>query len=474
MHPSSPSPTADGAGALRSVLPAFRAAVRPIQAFFRLEAASGILLLASAVAALAWVNLGGAASYQAVFAYPLALGLGDAVVRVSIHDLVNDGLMTIFFLVVGMEIKRELVLGELRTPAQAALPAIAAAGGMLLPAAIFLAFNWGGPARAGWGIPMATDIAFCVGVLTLLRSRVPHALIVFVTALAIFDDIGGILVIALFYGHGLHATPLVAAGLITVGLVVVGLAKVRSGLAYAVLGALLWYALHGGGVHATIAGVVVGLAIPARARGPSRDTLASLTDHAAVLMQTPPDEELDAETVLAIVERLEELEAPLNRFVHRLHPWVAFAIMPLFALANSGVDLRGASGARLAGSVAIGTAVALFGGKLIGIFAFTAAAVKMKIAPIPGGATFAKLLGVSIVAGIGFTVALFIAGLAYAGHPELLDQAKAGILVGSLAAGIAGALVLRLTATIGEPRADARMAQRRTVPSTSGPTGDGR
>jgi NhaA family Na+:H+ antiporter len=375
--------------------------------------------------------------------------------------------MTIFFLVVGMEIKRELVLGELRTPAQAALPAIAAAGGMLVPAAIFFAFNWRGPGRAGWGIPMATDIAFCVGVLTLLRSRVPHALIVFVTALAIFDDIGGILVIALFYGHGLQATPLAAAGLITLGLVVVGRVGVRSGLAYAVLGALLWYALHTGGIHATIAGVAVGLAIPARPRGPSRDTVASLSDHAAVLMRTAPDEELDAETILAIEERLEELGAPLNRFVHRLHPWVAFAVMPLFALANSGVDLRGSSASGLAGSVAIGTAVALFGGKLIGIFSFTAAAVRMGIAPIPGGATFAKLLGVSIVAGIGFTVALFIAGLAYPGHPELLDQAKAGILAGSLAAGIVGALVLRLTAAISESAAGARIARRGTHADSS-------
>jgi NhaA family Na+:H+ antiporter len=402
----------------------FRAAVDPIRAFLALEAASGILLLASAIAALAWVNLGGAESYEAVFTYRLTLGAGQALVTFSARALVNDGLMALFFFVVGMEIKRELAVGELRTRAQAALPAIAAMGGMLLPALVFLAWNAGGAGAHGWGIPMATDIAFSIGVLRLLRSRVPHALIVFVTALAIFDDIGGILVIALFYGHGIAGGWLLAAGAVTLGLVVMSRARVHHAAPYALAGALLWVALHHAGIHATIAGVVVGLAIPARAR-------------------------TEAGTAL------EDLEPPLTRFIHFLHPWVAYLIMPLFALANSGVDLRRLDASQLTGAVAMGTATALVLGKLAGIFSFTALAVRARLAPMPGGVSHAKLLGVSLVAGVGFTVALFIAGLAYPSHPELLDEAKVGILGGSLLAGVAGAVLLRLTPALGAtPAAD--------------------
>lgn len=426
----------------------FRAAVAPIRAFLELEAASGIILLASAVVALAWVNLGGAAGYKAVFAYPVTLGVGQLVVTFTLHQLVNDGLMTLFFFVVGMEIKRELAVGELRTGAQAALPAIAALGGMLLPALVFSALNWGGPGAYGWGIPMATDIAFCIGVLRLLRSRVPHALIVFVTALAIFDDIGGILVIALFYGHGIDLPWLLAAGGLTALLAGLSRARVRHGLAYAVLGTLLWYALHHAGIHATIAGVIVGLAIPVRSRTEPRIALTALAAYTSQLLEHSPKPDLESDALLEIEGALEELEPPLTRFVHLFHPWVAYLVMPVFALANSGVDLRGLEPAQVVGPVALGTAAGLVLGKLAGIFSFTAVAVRARLAPMPGGVSYAKLLGVSIVAGIGFTVALFIASLAYPGRPELLDQAKVGILGGSLAAGLAGALVLRLTARI--------------------------
>jgi NhaA family Na+:H+ antiporter len=316
---------------------------------------------------------------------------------------------------------------------------------MLLPAAIFLAFNWSGPGRPGWGIPMATDIAFCVGVLTLLRSRVPHALVVFVTALAIFDDIGGILVIALFYGHGLSVPWLAVAAAVVVVMVAMSRAYVRSGVAYAAVGALLWYALHHGGIHATIAGVIAGLTIPARSRSLPRSVLEELAQHAAGLVRRSADEELDSAAILEVEERLEDLEAPVQRFIHLLHPWVAFGVMPLFALANSGVDLRALEVAQLTGPIAVGTAVALLVGKAAGIFAFTWAAVRLGTAPMPGGASSGKLLGVSTVAGIGFTVALFIAGLAFPADAELLDQAKVGILAGSLVSGIAGAILLRST-----------------------------
>jgi NhaA family Na+:H+ antiporter len=431
-------------------VPLFAAVVRPIQAFLRLEAASGIVLLGCAVAALVLANSDASAGYRAIVSAPLELAVGPLRVQFSLAQAVNDGLMTIFFFVVGLEIKRELAVGELRTLPQAILPAIAALGGIFVPAALFLASNWSGPGRQGWGVPMATDIAFCVGVLTLLRSRVPYALIVFVTALAIFDDIGGILVIAVFYGHGLDAVWLAAAGGAVAVLVLMSGAYVRSGFAYAAVGASLWYALHHAGIHPTIAGVVVGLCVPARPKAEPRPVLEELAAHAAKLLRRSADEELDAAAILDVEGRLADLEAPLARFVHLLHPWVAFGVMPLFALANAGVDLRALEPSQLAGRIAVGTAVALLVGKPLGIFAFTWAAVRLGGAPMPGGASGAKLLGVATVAGIGFTVSLFIAALAYPGHPDLLDEAKVGILGGSLLSGLAGAAILRLTA---RPRA---------------------
>jgi NhaA family Na+:H+ antiporter len=437
-------------------VPLFAVVVRPIQAFLRLEAASGILLLSCAVAALVLANSGASDAYRAILGAPLELAAGPLHARFTASALINDGLMTVFFFVVGMEIKRELAVGELRTLPQAMLPLIAAVGGMVLPAAIFLAFNLGGPGQAGWGIPMATDIAFCVGVLTLLKSRVPHALIVFVTALAIFDDIGGILVIALFYGHGLSVLWLLAAAGVVAGLVLMSRAYVRSGFAYAVMGALLWYALHHGGIHATIAGVVLGLAIPARPKSRPRHVLEELARHAAELVRKSADEELDSAAIMEVEERLEDLEAPVARFIHLLHPWVAFGIMPLFALANSGVDLRALEPAQLTGRLAVGTAIALFLGKQIGIFSLTWAAVRLGVAQLPSGATPAKVLGVATVAGVGFTVALFIAGLAYPADPALLDQAKVGILAGSLVSGVVGAAILRFTARVAPARASSR------------------
>jgi Na+:H+ antiporter, NhaA family len=421
----------------------FGAVVGPLQAFLHTEAAGGILLLACAVAALVWANVH-FPSYQGVFDYQLGLGAGESVSRFSVRALINDGLMAIFFFVVGMEIKRELVTGELNTVGKASLPAVAAVGGMLVPAAIFLAFTWGGEGSAGWGIPMATDIAFCVGILTLLKGRVPHALVVFVTALAIFDDIGGILVIAFFYGHGLSVPWLLAAGGCVLVLLVMNRAYTVNGLAYGAVGVVLWYALHHGGIHATIAGVILGLMIPARTQRASRGVLGELAEHVTELTRKPRHEALDGAEILAIEEKLEDLQAPVHRFIHLLHPFVAFLIMPVFALANSGVFLGDAGLATVLAPVALGTAAGLFVGKQLGIFGLTLLAVRVGLAPMPGGASTAKLYGVSVIAGIGFTVALFIASLAYPNAPALLDEAKVGILLGSLAAGVCGFVILRL------------------------------
>jgi Na+:H+ antiporter, NhaA family len=437
----------DGDGATRTGERArtalFGVVVGPLQAFLRLEASSGILLLLSAVAALVWANADGA-SYRAVFAYPLTVGAGNAMTRFTIAELVNDGLMTIFFFVVGMEIKRELAVGELNSARKATLPAVAAVGGMAVPAGIFAACTWGMPELIGWGIPMATDIAFCVGVLTLLGKHVPRALVVFVTALAIFDDIGGILVIALFYGHGIHVLwLLVSAGL---SLLMFGMNRqyVKNGLAYGVVSVALWYALHHSGIHATISGVVAGLMIPARPQRSSREVVQELAAHVNDVERRSSDEELQGAEILMIEEKLEELEAPLNRFVHLWHPFVAFLVMPLFALANSGVSLHGFGPSTIATPVALGTALGLVVGKQLGIFGFTMIAIRFGLAPMPGNASARKLYGVSIVAGIGFTVALFIAALAYGEASDSLDEAKIGILLGSLVAGMIGFAVLRL------------------------------
>jgi NhaA family Na+:H+ antiporter len=425
----------------------FAGVVRPIQRFFQLEAASGILLLAAAAAALVWANSPWSALYATVFDHHLSVGFGDAVGHFTVRLLINDGLMTVFFFVVGMEIKRELVVGELRTLSRALLPLVAAVGGMVVPAGLYLLLNGGGPGQPGWAIPMATDIAFCIGILTLLKSRVPHPLIVFLTALAIFDDMGGILVIALFYGSGLHMDWLLAALGLTGVLFLCNRLRVGNGLVWAVGGAALWYALHHGGIHATLAGVVLGLMIPSRPERPASEVLAELHAHTTQLLNKPPDEDLQNAEVLAIEEKLEDLEPPLNRFVHLLHPYMAFFIMPVFALANSGVSLAGVGLSELVSPIPLGAMLGLFLGKQLGIFAATYAAVRLGLSPVPGNASWVKVHGVCVVAGIGFTVALFIAGLAFP-EPRLLDEAKVGILLGSVLSGVGGFLLLRMTAPV--------------------------
>jgi len=424
--------------------PVFRAVVEPLRDFFRLEATGGILLFLAAVAALVWANSPFGGFYRSLLSREIAVGVGPFIGHFSVAELINDVLMTVFFFVVGMEIKRELVMGELRTFSRAVLPAIAAVGGMALPAILFFALNAGKPGVRGWAIPMATDIAFCIGCLTLLKGRVPHALVIFVTALAIFDDMGGILVIALFYGTGIHLPWLLAAVGVCAVLFVCNRVYVRSFYVYAVLGAVLWYVIHHAGIHATISGVILGLMVPARPARPAREILEELEHYARALLEKPRDEYLESMELLQIEERIEDLEPPLNRFVHALHPWVAFGIMPVFALANSGIDLSGLQLSDLSQPVVLGAALGLFVGKQLGVFAFTFAAVKLRVSPIPGGASVMQLYGVSILTGIGFTVALFIAGLAYPADPHLLDEAKLGILLGSFVSGVVGYIFLRL------------------------------
>jgi Na+:H+ antiporter, NhaA family len=422
----------------------FFAIVAPFQSFFRLEAAGGLVLMAAAVLALAWANSPFAASYEAIFHSKIEMKLAGYGIDWTVHHFTNDALMTLFFAVAGLEIKRELAHGELRTWGKAALPLVAALGGMLVPAGIYLAFNPSGPARAGWGVPMATDIAFALGCLSLVKRRVPPSLFVFLTALAIFDDLGAIVVIALFYGGGANLGSLAAAGVITFVLVAVGRAGVQRIWPYAVLGLLLWVALLGAGVHATLAGVAVGLSVPSTTRRAPRDVLADLDQAIGSLREDCDRLGAAPEGAIAALERhIESVQSPLDRSMHGLHGIVAFGIVPLFALANAGVHLGGGQG--FGSSVALGALFGLAVGKPLGVGLATLLAVKLGLAPKPSGATSLQILGVSCIAGIGFTMSLLVGSLAFAGARELEDSSKVGVLTASLAAALLGLLVLSLS-----------------------------
>ena len=423
--------------------PLFRSIVLdPIRAFTRMEAAGGIVLFAAALVAFVLANSPWHAAFERLWTTPVELRFGRLGFQASLRQVIDDGLMTIFFFVVGMEIKRELVEGELRKLRQALLPAIGAAGGVLLPSVIYFSLNRGTPGEAGWAIPMATDIAFSIGCVVMLGRRVPRALLVFLTALAIFDDIVGIMVIALFYGGGLQVAALGSAALLVLLVLAAGRIGVESWVLYAMAGVALWIGLHHAGVHGTMAGVVLGLLIPAVNRRPVPEVLGEVRSHAALTLDASG--RLDTSELLYLRDEVRDAVPPLQRFEHVLHPWVAFVIMPLFGLANSGVSVAGVTAADLTEPVFLGVAVGLFVGKQLGIFAFTWAAVKLGAAEVPGGAPWSRVYGVAMVAGIGFTVALFIAHLAFGYSPELLKQAQLGVLVGSLVSGLSGMLVLRL------------------------------
>lgn len=380
--------------------------VGPFQRFFATEAAGGVVLLACAIIALVWANSPWALTYRHLWETPLGFDSRVFGLSLTLHEWVNDGLMAVFFLLVGLEIKRELLLGELSSRRTAALPVAAAIGGMVVPAAIFAAVNRGGPGAAGWGIPMATDIAFALGILALLGERMPSGLRVFLAALAIVDDLGAVLVIGLFYTTQVFWGAVAAAAVILAMLLAANRMGIRAWGAYAALGVLLWMFVLLSGIHATIAGVLLALAIPARDRG------------------------ADARRPL------------LDRFESALHTPVAFVIMPAFALANAGVPLGGGLATELRSPIALGIMLGLLVGKPVGIMLASLAAVRSGIAQLPAGVTWRHMHGASWLGGIGFTMSLFIAALAFA-DVATLDVAKLGVLLASTAAGIVGYLILR-------------------------------
>src|SRR6476620_1875679 len=429
--------------------PLARFVARPVREFLRVEAAGSLLLLLAAAVALVWANSPWASSYDSLWHTHLVLDVGPLHLDESLQHWVNDALMVIFFFVVGLEIKYELVNGDLRDPKTAALPIVAAIGGMIVPAGLYLALNPpGSDGNAGWGIPMATDIAFAVGVLGILGRRIPSAARLFLLTLAIVDDIGAILVIAVFYTSDLSLTWLaVAVGLL--GLMVVArMLRIWSIVAYAVLGVGGWFALLASGVHATLAGVAIGLLAPATPL--LKEEVAR--EFAARALE---DRVLDADEVARLRFLLQESVSVVERLIGALHPVSAYVVLPVFALANAGVEL-GAIGKVFTEPVGIGIILGLVLGKPIGIYATSFLAVRLGIAKLPEGTSWPMVLGLGAVAGIGFTVSIFIAGLSFPGADLLTEEAKIAILLASLFAAVVG-VVLLLAATRGrvlEPETD--------------------
>ena len=415
--------------------PIARFVARPVAQFLHVEAAGGILLLLATVVALVWANSPWQQSYTDLWSTEAVMGVGSFEIADSLQHWVNDGLMAVFFFVVGLEIKRELVAGDLSERRDAMLPAVAAIGGMVVPAAIYMAFNLGGAGGDGWGVPMATDIAFAVGVLALLGDRVPAGAKLLLLALAIVDDIGAILVIAVFYTDDLALGWLAAA---VVGLVAVAqMRRLRVWYqpVYLVAGVLVWWFTLQSGVHATIAGVALGLVTPARPLlgAPQADDIAD---------RLSTDADVTADEVSDVSFSLRESVSVAERMGRDLHPWSSYLIVPIFALANAGIPLSWDALSDAAGSaITLGVVVGLVVGKPLGVVVAVAVAVRTGLGRLPDGVTWRHVGGIGALAGIGFTVSLFISGLAF-DVADRRDQAALGVLAASVIAAAIGALVL--------------------------------
>ena len=419
--------------------------VTPFEEFIHQETTSGILLMICTVTALIIANSVLAENYQHLLHAPLSVSIGQWQIEKTLHHWINDGLMALFFFVVGLEIKRETLVGELADAKHAALPIIAAIGGMVVPALIFYSINSGTDAAKGWGIPMATDIAFAVGVMVLLGSRLPKSLLTFLVALAIVDDLGSVVVIALFYTENIALDALfIALGLFGL-LILFNLGGLRKPLPYFLIGTLLWLAMLKSGVHATLAGVLTALAIPARPK--FEPTFFSLQVRALMNRfdgaHKPGESIMRNEEQRALLQTLEncvhQVETPLQRLEHNMHIPVALLIIPIFALANAGIPIEFTQlGDMITQPITLGVIAGLVLGKLIGITGVSWMAVKLGIGQLPHGTNFKQLVGVGLLGGIGFTMSIFIDELAFAGNDHNLLMAKTGILIASLISGICG------------------------------------
>ena len=383
-------------------------AIHKIRAFFNLEASGGIVLALAAIAAMIIANTSLNTWYESFIHAPVAIQIGSFSIAKDAHHWINDGLMAVFFFLVGLELKREVLIGELSNVKQIILPAGAALGGMIMPAIVYLFFNYNEPEFwRGWAIPAATDIAFALGILSLLGNRVPNSLKVFLVSIAIFDDIGAIIIIALFYTNDLSLGSLAIAGLCLPFLYLLNRRNVTSITPYLLIGVIMWVAVLKSGIHATLAGVVLALFIP-------------------------------------LFDRTDPEHSPLEELEHDLQNTVSYGILPLFAFANAGISLKGAGFGELFHSVPLGIAAGLFIGKQVGVMLMCWLIFKLGISTMPKGMNFKQIYGAALLCGVGFTMSLFIGGLAFAGETPLFDE-RLGIIMGSIVSGIAGYMMLKAT-----------------------------
>ncbi len=430
----------------------FKRVATPFEHFLHAQTTTGIILMFMTILALILANSPLTENYAHFFHTKVNLTVGSWELSHTIHHWINDGLMAIFFFIIGLEIKREILVGELSNLKVAILPILSAVGGMLFPALIYLAINQGTEGANGWGIPMATDIAFAISALVLLGKRVPPALVTFLVALAIVDDLGAVLVIALFYTEQIHFVPLALAGASFLVLVSFNRFGIHAILPYFIVGLFLWFFMLESGVHATIAGVIAALAIPSKPkRTPdefSSHTKALLDEYDKVSTGDVHELNENQKAILRnIQDRIDAVGTPASRLERGLHLPVALIVIPLFALANAGITIDFSSlGEVLFEPVSLGIIIGLIGGKVLGIFGIAWLAIKLKIAQLPKESSMSQIFGVAFLGGIGFTMSIFVADLAFVNSEELIFQAKVGILLASLIAGFVGYFWLRFIA----------------------------
>jgi len=431
---------------------AFKKIATPFEHFLHAQTTTGIVLMCMTVIALILANTSLYEVYSHFFHTNITFSVGSWELSYSIHHWINDGLMSIFFFIIGLEIKREIIVGELSNIKVAILPILAAIGGMIVPALIFYSINMGQNGQAGWGIPMATDIAFAISALVLLGKRIPTALVTFLVALAIVDDLGAVLVIAIFYTEQIHFVPLMLAGGAFLILIAFNRFGIHMILPYFIVGLFMWFFMLESGVHATIAGVIAALAIPSK----PKFAPAKFTDETRELLKQYDSYEVSEDhmmheqqkaILINIQDKIDAVGTPAARLEHNLHLPISLIIIPLFALANAGISIDFSSiGDTIFQSVSLGVIAGLIGGKVLGIFGTAFLAIKMKLAKLPQDSSMSQLFGVAFLGGIGFTMSIFVADLAFVGNSDLIFQAKVGILAASLFAGFFGYFWLRFIA----------------------------
>jgi Na+:H+ antiporter, NhaA family len=430
------------------VTPVDKWIVNPIQRFIHRSTTSGMVLFSSALLAIIISNTPWSDAFHHFWEIEFSIGFGEQLITKSLHHWINDGLMAVFFFVIGLELKREIIAGELKDPKNAILPLIAAIGGMIFPAVIYLLFNTRGDASDGWGIPMATDIAFALGVLYLLGDKVPLTLKIFLTALAIVDDLGAVLVIAFFYTSEINTISLLTGGLFMGILIISNRMGVRNTLFYAIIGiGGLWLAFLMSGVHATIAAVLAAMTIPTDVKVTEKKYIEKLNVLIHQFKESKPNENSTVtENQLHIIEEIRTYSkaalTPLQRLEHNMHPFVAFVIMPIFAFSNAGISFSGDILAQISGTVFLGVFFGLLIGKVLGVTGTIYILQKLNLLKLPEGMNNLHLLGAGFLASIGFTMSLFIGGLAF-GDKEYVEAAKMGVLFSSLLASLIGYVIIR-------------------------------